>query len=127
MSRFSFQFAWLKGSQNPVADALSRQPVGMYTTTVIDARLVGIWKRIQAAAADDPEYCALTAKVRDGGMTGWKLWEGLVVDEQGCIVVPDDSALRTLLLSENHDPGYAGHFGAEKHRPWSSGIGSRRV
>ena len=29
-------------------------------------------------------------------------------------MVPDDSALRTLLLSENHDPGYAGHFGAEK-------------
>ena len=74
-------------------------------TTVIDACLVGIWKRIQAAAADDPEYRALIEKVRDGGVLGCKLWEGLVVDEQGCIVVPDDSALRTLLLSENHDPG----------------------
>ena len=29
-------------------------------------------------------------------------------------MVPDDDALRTLLLSENHDPGYAGHFRAEK-------------
>ena len=81
ISHFSFQFVCLKGSQNPVADTLSRQLVRIYTMTVIDARLVGIWKCIQVAAADDPEYCALTEKVRDRGVVGYKLWKGLVLDE----------------------------------------------
>ena len=93
MSRYSFAFEWLKGSQNPVADALSRQPVGLYTTTVIDARLVGIWRRMKMAAEDDPDYRAMMGKVGRDELTRHKIWNGLVIDEQGRIVVPEDDAL----------------------------------
>ena len=125
MSRFSYTFQWLKGEDNRVADALSRQPVAGYTTTVVQALLVGLWGRLRWAAERDPVYQRLKAQA-DGGTGTYRMWKGLVADAQGRLVVPDDDELKTLILSENHFTPYAGHFGAEKtqelvqrHWTWS--------
>ena len=98
---------------NPVADGLSRYPASANSVTVINALLAGIWKRLLMAAHHDDEYGKLL-KLAEDPDTNYTLWHGVVVDEKGRILVPNDPELRTLLLSENHDGSLAGHFGSEK-------------
>ena len=113
MARYSFTFQWITGKENVVADALSRNPVGANTTTVIHAMVVGMWQRLKLATEGDTEYQALLAKASDPGC-GLSVWRGLVTDEVGRIFVPNNAELRTLILGENHSAPWAGHFGAEK-------------
>ena len=113
MMKFPLTFQWIKGTSNPVADALSRYPAQANAVTVLNTKLVGIWRRLQIAAQDDPIYSKSRDLANDPD-TNYSWWRGLVVDEAGRIVVPDDPELKTLLISENHDPTTAGHFGSEK-------------
>ena len=55
--------------------------MGLYTTMVIDARLVGIWRRMKMAAQDDAEYREKVAKVRRRELPELKVWEDLLVDQ----------------------------------------------
>ena len=113
MLKYPYTFQWIQGVANPVADGLSRYPASANSVTVISALLAGIWKRLLMAAHHDDEYGKLL-KLAEDPDTNYTLWHGVVVDEKGRILVPNDPELRTLLLSENHDGSLAGHFGSEK-------------
>ena len=113
LSKFPYQFQWLKGENNTVADALSRHPVCSNTVTVVQSLLAGIWKRIQYSATRDGKYQDLLQQAQDL-QNSLHVWKGLVVDTDNRILVPEDNSLQTLLIAENHDPPLSGHFGAHK-------------
>ena len=113
LAPFSYTFEWIKGADNTVADALSRNPASCCTVTVTHALLAGLRKRLQLIIADDQEYQLLLEKAKDPA-SPLDVWKGLVVDEGGRIVMPKDDEIRTLVLSEAHDSPLAGHFGIEK-------------
>ena len=113
LNKFPYYFRWLKGETNTVADALSRYPVSVHSVTIIQSLLAGIWRRIQSAVPRDGNYQELIRQARDLD-TSLSLWKGLVIDAEGRILVPADDSLRTLLISENHDPPMSGHLGATK-------------
>ena len=46
--------------------------------------------------------------------SGLRVWEGLLLTGTGQVQVPKDSALRTTIMAEAHDPIVSGHFGVEK-------------
>ena len=110
---FPYSFQWIKGDTNTVADALSRHPVSANSAYVIHAAHVGLWKRLCYLATHDPEYKKLQAMAHDP-KTDLSEWKGVVVDGTGRIFVPDNDEIRTLLISENHDSAFGGHFGAER-------------
>ena len=82
-----------------------------HTVTVLSAQLAGLLQRMAVAAQEDVEYREFVARVRGGGLPGFKEEKGLVVSEDGRIHVLRDDVLRTLLLSEAHDSRLGGHFG----------------
>ena len=83
--------------------------------TVISAQLAGIMQRMVAAAEEDEEYQDKIEETRSWGEAAvWREEKGLLVTEEGCIRVPRDNALRTLLLAEAHDSRLGGHFGETK-------------
>ena len=113
MMHFPYTFNWIKGETNVVADALSRHPAACNSAYVIHAAHVGLWKRLRYLAANDPEYRKLRDLANDP-KTDLSEWKGVVLDGSGRIFVPNDDEIRTLLISENHDSPFSGHFGAER-------------
>ena len=106
-----------KEKENRVADALSRFPATdtpqLMAITVVHSLLAGLWKRLKLISRDDTEYAALVEKAKEAD-SELHLWKGLVVDEQGRVIIPADDEIRTLLISEAHDSPLAGHFGMDK-------------
>ena len=113
MMPFPYSFQWIKGETNTVADALSRYPASANSAYVVHAAHVGLWKRLRYLAAQDPEYRKLRVLAQDP-KTDLSEWKGVVLDGVGRIFVPDNDEIRTLLISENHDSAFSGHFGAKR-------------
>ena len=134
---FALTFEYVKGKENVIADVLSRHPeddasgnkdkpaAEMKTITVISAQLAGILQRMALAAAEDEDYQERIQEARGWGDAATEREEnGLLKRHDGCIVVPRDDVLRTLLLAEAHDSRLGGHFGEAKtleklRRIWS--------
>ena len=53
---YAYKFEYIKGSNNLVADALSRCPYMLNTVTVVHSMLAGILARMKIAATQDPQY-----------------------------------------------------------------------
>ena len=113
MMPFPYAFQWINGEKNTVADALSRYPTTCNTTYVIHAAHVGLWKRIRYLADHDLGYRRLRSLAGDP-KTDLSEWRGVVIDGAGRIFVPEDDELRTMLISENHDSPFGGHFGSDR-------------
>ena len=111
---YPFEFQHVAGEDNIIADALSRNPVGMNAITVIHPMLAGILGRIRVAAEADQAYQAQKEAAARNEATDYLLQEDLLIRDGGMVVVPRDDDLRTLLISEAHDPVYSGHFGFDK-------------
>ena len=123
LAPFSFDFEWIPGQDNTVADALSRYPVQVNSATVIHALLAGLEHRLKLAARADMDYSRLRSRAQHTD-SSYRLWRDLVVDAQDRIMVPADSEIRTLLIAEAHDSPMAGHFGMDRtmellQRHWS--------
>ena len=111
---YSITFEHVAGTDNIVADALSRYPCRLNTVTVVHSLLAGLLGRIRLAAESDPSYQAQKGAVLRGEPSAYRIEEDLLIKDGGLIVIPQDDAIRTLLMSEAHDPVYSGHFGLEK-------------
>ena len=113
LTPFSYTFEWVKGENNPVADALSRNPVTCHAVTIVHSLLAGLWRCMKSAAVDDPEYQRLFKQAQDED-SSLRKWRDLLVDAEDRILVPCDNELRTLIISEAHDSPMAGHFGMDR-------------
>ena len=88
-------------------------PLVANTITVVRSMLAGLMKRIKFAAESDPEYEELRKKAakEDNSL---RLLDGLVLDNEDIVFVPQDESLRTFLISEAHDSTVGNHFGEER-------------
>ena len=111
---YSLTFEYITGEENLIADALSRHPCRLNAVTVVHSMLAGLMARIKLAARNDPGYQTQFRAALSGEATDYFVEDGLLVKEGGLVVVPDYDELRTLLISEAHDPVYSGHFGFDK-------------
>ena len=113
---FSLTYEYIPGSQNQVADALSRYPHTMQlnTITVLHTMLAGILPRIKVAAEHDSLYQRFVSKCRRGEATHFRIEDDILILGESNVYIPNDDQLRTLLLSEAHDTIFGGHFGVEK-------------
>ena len=110
---FPFTYQYIQGSQNVVADALSRCPTVANSVTLVRSLLVGLLEYMRLAAQYDPAYQELVKRAQKGQDNLW-VEEGLVREKGGIWWVPENNQLHTLLLVESHDSPTSGHFGIEK-------------
>ena len=113
---FALTFEYICGSDNKVADALSRYPhtSQLNTVTVMHSMLAGILPRIKMAAESDSTYQSYLRKCRVGASGRFRIEDDILIMGEALVYVPNDDALKTLLLSEAHDTIFGGHFGIEK-------------
>ena len=118
LSPFSIQYEHISGSDNVIADALSRTPEFYHA----DALVLGLEDRmtLKEAVAQDLEYQNRAKEIEQRGtssltsLSGFKVEDGVIFRPEGLIEVPNIPKFRTLLLSENHDQPLAGHFGRDR-------------
>ena len=111
---FSLTFEYVKGTNNAVADALSRSP-SLCTLTVVRSLLHGLLEVIRQAAQFDPSYQDMLKGVSSSPSISDKVVEnGLVKEKTNEVWVPDNPSIRTFLLSEAHDTPLSGHFGTDR-------------
>ena len=122
---YSFRVQYIKGSDNKVADALSRTPsfqISAVENAASEPKLddEAFSKAVQTDSdykevLHDRELCAQLQ------LTRHEL--GLLQRADGTIWVPDDPVLRYKIVLEAHEPPFSGHFGrtrteAEVRKRW---------
>ena len=113
---FALTFEYIAGSENTVADALSRYPytASLNTVTVMHSKLAGILPRIKIAAEADDLYQRIKQQCLNGETTRFRYEDDILVMGEANVFIPNDDHLRTILLAEAHDTIFGGHFGIEK-------------
>ena len=120
LAPYDFHLIVIRGKENAVADALSRSPMyGTHATQVSEAPLCISLRMLQIAAKVDTRYAQALREAREHGTTTqhhhqWHEEEGLLVNETQHVWVPAHDLLRAMILSEEHEPPYAGHRGAQE-------------
>ena len=118
LSPFSLRLEHISGSDNHIADALSRTPE-FYQANAIVTGVEGKMTLKEAVARD----CVYQQKAKDiqkscesptSSWNGVSVKNGIIYHSGGIIEVPDIPEFRTILLGENHDHLMAGHFGRDR-------------
>ena len=118
LSPFSVQYEHISGSDNVIADALSRTPE-FYR---VDALVIGLEDRmtLEGAIQQDSEYQNRAREIESSNTSssttykGFRVKKNVILRPGGVIEVPNIPKFRTQLLSENHDQPLAGHFGRDR-------------
>lgn len=86
-----------------MADALSCKEVEVYvaalTTVTID-----FLNRLRQQANEDPSYCQLREKIKQGLIRRYWVEDDLIYARGGRTYVPSRGDLQRILLQETHDP-----------------------
>ena len=120
LSGFDIYPQHLAGSNNHIADALSRTPEFYVSAMTTKETLHDIPSLLHPAAQEDAQYQSRIQEIHRSqaeGIVKYKdmsVQDGLITRSQGIIEVPYDLTLRTLLLELNHDSPLAGHFGRDR-------------
>ena len=97
LAEFDFKWVHRPGRQNQVADALSRKEVEAYmaalTTVTMD-----FLDRLRQQAKEDPSYCELCEKIKQGLVRSYWVEEDLIYARGGKMYVPAKEDLQRVLL-----------------------------
>ncbi|KAA3452986.1 Transposon Ty3-G Gag-Pol polyprotein [Gossypium australe] len=124
MLGYDYSIIYRKGTQNFVADALSRRtteldPQLLQCSASIDTPWSEIWGRILASYADDTKLSQLCMAVQEQPQLHSKYsWHGNFLRRRGKIVVGKDIALCKQIFSLFHESALGGYSGihATRHR-----------
>jgi hypothetical protein len=143
LQEFDLVIKYRSGKENIAADALSRradhnikderEDQADKIPQRVSYRLAGMVRLEESALLDEIKVATskdenLQEAIRDPNQFGYSFQDGILKNQQGCIVIPEDRNLRTKLLQEVHDSPTGGHLGLEKTSTrlgrlfWWSGI-----
>ena len=111
---YDYEILYKKGSENVVADALSRTPTPSLNTMLISDISNDLLQRIQASWLSDPSVQQIINKLKNGTTINSKfVWKDDQLRSNGKLVIGCDKVLRQELLKYYHDEPMGGHSGVE--------------
>lgn len=135
LQQFNFIIEYQEGKQNQVADGLSRRPdhkpialdsiraevIANLQSTAVAAG-VELRKEIITAYKHDVNCSAIldrlcsppSSSISSTTDVQWKQLDGLIVNREGRVLVPDSAAIKLRIFQECHDLPLGGHLGSQK-------------
>lgn len=113
LAEYDFMWVHRLGRQNQVADALNRKEVEAYVAALTTATTDFVDK-LKQQANEDPSYCRLREKIKQGLVRRYWVEEDLIYARGGRMYVPGEGNLQRILLRETHDSQWAGHPGVDR-------------
>ena len=112
---YDYEIAYKKGSENIVADALSRREVqGQLYALVATNVNTELLKKIEESWVNDMKLAELIQKFADPAFKSKKYtWTNGQLRRNGKLVVGNDEALRKLIFSQIHNESLGGHSGVQ--------------
>ena len=117
LSEYDFDIQHIKGKENKVVDALSRNAKLNFTST-ISTYTTDLEEQLKAGIEQDENYLKLQAKVKENLIEslsiGYSLNEKWLLLYKHRLYVPNEPKMKLLILNEIHKTPYSGHPGYQK-------------
>ena len=117
LSEYDFEIQYIKGKENKVVDALSRN-AKLNFTAAISTYNTDLEEQLEAGIKQDENYWKLQEKVKENLIeslsTGYNLNEKGLLMYKDRLYVPNVPKIKLLILNEIHKTPYSGHPGYHK-------------
>ena len=114
LSEYDFEIQHIKGKENKVADALSKN-AKLNFTAAISTYTTDLEEQLKAGLEQDEIYLKLQAKAEENPIeslsTGYSLNEKRFLLYKDRMYVPNVPKVKLLILDEIHKTPYSGHLG----------------
>ncbi|GJT52264.1 retrotransposon-related protein [Tanacetum coccineum] len=112
---YDYEILYKKGSENIVADALSRSSLPSLQSMIVSEISNDLLQRIQASWVTDLSIQQIIQKVNDEGNVESKFsWQDEQLRRHGRLVIGNNAQLRSELLKYYHNEPLGGHSGCHK-------------
>ena len=117
LSEYYFEIQHIKGKENKVVDALSRNAKLSFVAT-INTYKIDLEEQLEEGIRLDENYRKLQAKVRENLIESLSTWYSLnkkrLLLYKYRLYVPNVPKIKLLILNEIHKTPYSGHPGYQK-------------
>ena len=117
LSKYDFEIQHIKGKENKVIDALSRNEILKFVAAIITYK-IDLEERLEEGVKLDENYQKLQAKVVENLTeilsTGYSLNEKGLLLYKNRLYIPNVPKIKLMILNEIHKTPYSGHPGYQK-------------